>query len=71
MYLVRLLGEATTVAAVTALALTFALWLAGPITTVSKALIVGAVAGAAIHLAFELGGANRYYCGAGAACGLR
>lgn len=60
--------EAGVVAVVTALALALALWLGGPITRLTKALVVGAVVGAAIHLIFELVGANRMYCSTGAAC---
>lgn len=67
-YTRNLLMEASVVAAVTALALALAVRIAGPITTPLRALIVGTVTGACIHIAFELAGANSYYCRAGAAC---
>ena len=63
--------EAGAVAAVTALALAFAVSVTGAIRTVRKALLVGLVMGAAIHVAFELLGGNSYYCSFGAACARR
>jgi hypothetical protein len=68
MYIATLLLEAGVVAAVTAAALALAVRVAGPISTVHQALLVGTVMGALIHVAFELAGANTYYCKAGAAC---
>ncbi len=67
-YALTLLLETGVVAVVTALALALAVWLGGPITRPTQALVVGAIAGAWIHLAFELVGANRMYCSTGAAC---
>ena len=60
--------EIGVVAAVTALALMIAVYIAGPISTVSKAGLVGLIVGGCIHVAFELLGGNTYYCSSGAAC---
>lgn len=68
MYVAKLGLEAGAVACVTALALMMAVWLGGPITTMSKAVVVGGLLGAWIHLTFELVGGNTYYCASGAAC---
>lgn len=67
-YTITLLIEAGVVAAVTALALALAVAVTGPISTVPRAVMVGTVLGALIHVAFELAGANTYYCTGGAAC---
>lgn len=67
-YALKLTIEAAAVAAITALTLALAIRLAGPIQSVSKALFVGSLIGACIHLAFELAGGNAYYCSQGAAC---
>jgi uncharacterized membrane protein len=70
-YASRLAIEAAVVAAVTALALAFAVAVTGPVGSVRKALLVGLVMGAAIHVAFELLGGNLWYCSSGAACSRR
>jgi hypothetical protein len=67
----RLALEAAVVAVVTAVALAFAVAVTGPIGSVRKALLVGLVMGAAIHVGFELLGGNSYYCSFGAACARR
>lgn len=70
MYVLTLATEVGAVAAITALALAVAVALSGPIHTPARALVVGAIAGACIHLAFEGAQMNSYYCRHGAACGL-
>lgn len=67
----RLALEAAVVAVVTAVALAFAVAVTGPISSVRKALLVGLVMGAAVHIGFELLGGNLYYCSFGAACARR
>jgi hypothetical protein len=67
-YVKQLSIEVAMVALITALFLGLAVTIGGPIERPGKALIVGAVIGACIHLGFELLGGNTYYCRSGAAC---
>ena len=67
-YTQTLAFEILTVALVTALTLSLAVKLNGPITTPSRAFVTGLCIGAIIHIAFELSGGNAYYCSHGAAC---
>lgn len=69
--MMRLLFEVAAVALVTAVALVFAVAVGGPIKTPVKALVVGLLIGALIHLGFEFLGGNAYYCRYGAACRLK
>lgn len=63
----RVLTEATVVGVVTALALLVKYYVStdkGPTDVFLKGFLIGA----AIHLAFEAAGANKWYCKHGAAC---
>ena len=64
----RLAFEVVAVAAATALSMGLAVAVAGPIASVKKALVVGLLVGAIIHVAFEVLGGNAWYCSYGAAC---
>lgn len=70
MYVPQLLIEAGMVSLVTAVALAGTVHFTGRVDTLRRALVVGAVLGALIHLLFELAGANATYCRIGAACSL-
>ena len=63
-----LMLEVAVVAVITAACLVFAVVVGGPITGPLKALVVGLLIGAVIHLGFEFLGGNAYYCKYGAAC---
>ena len=67
-YIYTLAFEILTIALVTALALSIAVKVNGPIITTSQAIVTGLCIGAIVHIAFELSGGNAYYCSHGAAC---
>lgn len=54
--------EVAIISVVTAAILALAVRIGGTIDTIGKALMVGGITGALIHLGFEVAGLNSVYC---------